>query len=224
MIIPSVAVSNWKQIEALAELSSTVFFALGLHPVWQDEHQDDVIAMLDDALSEKHSQCVAVGECGLDFAMEGADRDKQVDLLEKQLALSIKYDLPVILHCRKAHNELLQILNKFPESRGVLHAFSGSYELGMNYIKRGFFLGIGGTITYPRANKTRHAVSKFSLEHLLLETDSPDMPVNGCQGQANSPDKIVDICRELSSLKHVEPDEIACKTFLNVQNLFELNT
>ncbi|MFD2179843.1 TatD family hydrolase [Veronia pacifica] len=223
LIVPSVAVSNWERIEKLAQQSNDVLYALGLHPVWQDEHQEQDLLLLEQRLRACPSQCVAVGECGLDFALPDARREWQLTLLERQLALATELDLPVILHCRKAHNELLQMLNRFPSVRGVIHAFSGSYELGMNYVRRGLYLGIGGTITYPRANKTRQAVAKLPLESMLLETDSPDMPIYGHQGKPNSPEKLIDIACVLAELKSTTVDNIAHKSFHNVQILFSLN-
>ncbi|MEZ8141723.1 deoxyribonuclease YjjV [Enterovibrio norvegicus FF-454] len=224
LIVPSVAVSNWQTTANLANTFPTISFALGLHPVWLHEHHDDDIEKLDHALSLAPKACVAVGECGLDFAINNPQPEKQITLLRGQLALAEKHQLPVILHCRKAHNELLQILNEFPRVKGVLHAFSGSEQVGLNYVRRGFLLGIGGTITYERANKTRNAVKALPLSAMVLETDSPDMPVSGFQGEPNLPERLTLIVAALSELKGVSVEEIIHTTSQNANDCFALNT
>lgn len=223
LIVPAVAKENWDRVAALAASFSQVSYAVGLHPVWMTSHQDDDIEKLDAFLSESPKGCVAIGECGLDFAIENANPERQVWFLNEQLKLAEKYRLPVILHCRKAHNELLQILNRFPAVKGVLHAFSGSEQVGLNYIRRGFFLGIGGTITYERANKTRNAVRDLPLDFLVLETDAPDMPVFGYQGEPNLPERMSLIAQELARLKSLSVEEIVHVTSQNSTNCFTLN-
>ncbi|MBV7299002.1 TatD family hydrolase [Enterovibrio paralichthyis] len=222
LIVPAVSRQNWQRVDDLSQRFSSIYFAAGLHPVWLSEHQNEDIAKLDAWLATSPKGCVAIGECGLDFAIENPQQERQLHLLREQLALAVKYKLPVILHCRKAHNELLQVLNDFPAVRGVLHAFSGSEQMGLNYIKRGFMLGIGGTITYPRANKTRNAVSALPLAAMVLETDAPDMPVSGFQGQPNSPEKLPLIAKALSELKGVTVEEIIHSTSQNAANCFAL--
>lgn len=105
---------------------------------------------------------------------------------------------------------------------GVLHAFSGSYEQGMEWVRLGFSLGIGGTITYPRANKTRQAVAKLPLEHLLLETDAPDMPLSGYQGMVNTPSQIVNILTILCELKNQTKQTVASQLWKNSNSLFSI--
>lgn len=223
LIVPAVAKENWGRVAALAASFSQVSYAVGLHPVWMTSHQEDDIEKLDALLSESPKGCVAIGECGLDFAIENANPKRQVWFLTEQLKLAEKHRLPVILHCRKAHNELLQILNRFPDVKGVLHAFSGSEQVGFNYIRRGFLLGIGGTITYARANKTRNAVKRLPLDFLVLETDAPDMPVFGYQGEPNLPERMILIAQELARLKSLPVEEIIHVTSQNSTACFTLN-
>ncbi|AMG31127.1 TatD family deoxyribonuclease [Grimontia hollisae] len=223
LIVPAVARENWGRVATLAASFPEVFYAVGLHPVWMASHHEDDIEKLDAFLSESPKGCVAIGECGLDFAIENADPERQTWFLTEQLKLAEKYQLPVILHCRKAHNELLQILNRFSGVKGVLHAFSGSEQIGLSYIRRGFLLGIGGTITYERANKTRNAVKNFPLNALVLETDAPDMPVFGYQGEPNLPERMLLIAQTLAHLKHLPVEEIIHVTSQNSTRYFVLD-
>ena len=114
------------------------------------------------------------------------------------------------------------MLNGFPKVKGVLHGFSGSEQLGQEYIRRGFLLGIGGSITYPRANKTRKAVAALPLSSLVLETDAPDMPLLGFQGEANLPERLPLIARALAELKGISFDELVQHTTENAKDCFHL--
>lgn len=120
----------------------------------------------------------------LDFAIADADKDQQMALLTAQLQIANQYHLPVILHCRKAFPEMIRLLRQHtPVAGGVYHAFSGSYPQAKQLLDLGINIGVGGTITYPRANKTRQTIAALPLTALLLETDAPDMPIAGYQGQ-----------------------------------------
>jgi len=129
--------------------------------------------------------------------------------------------MPLVVHCRKAHNELLRELNKTSlPAGGVIHAFTGSYEMACDYVSRGFYLGVGGSITYPRAQKTRDALARISLEYLVLETDAPDMPLSGYQGQRNTPLQLPAIAQSLAGLHGVSMQTVAAITAANARKLF----
>ncbi len=168
-------------------------------------------------------KCVAIGECGLDALIE-TPMNIQQQVLDIHLQLAQATLKPLIIHCVKAHNELLQQLKKYRlPAGGVIHAFSGSYEMAAQYWAMGFYLGVGGTITYERANKTRQAVKKLPLEAILLETDAPDMPLCGRQGQRNSPENIIAIAQALADLRSESLEQIALQTTINAQQLFKVN-
>jgi TatD DNase family protein len=137
-----------------------------------------------------------------------------------QLELAQSLRLPVVLHHRQSHNELIRLIKHHKFSRrGVIHAFSGSYQIAKTYIELGFYLGIGGTITYPRGKKTRDAIADIPLEYLLLETDAPDMPLCGFQGQRNSPTQLPIIAEALATLKHIDVEQVARVTSANYNSL-----
>ncbi|WNZ57932.1 TatD family hydrolase [Microbulbifer sp. ANSA003] len=229
VIIPGVCEAQWQSLGALVSEQPGWMMAAGVHPWWvkkipQDSRWRENLMELGVRLSEsleKYS-CVAVGECGLDASI-GTDLNKQEDILKLHLEIASNHELPIILHVHRAHNELLRLLKQFKLPRGgVIHAFSGSEQMAQEYWKRGFYLGIGGTITYPRAAKTRRAVSRAPLESLLLESDAPDMPLSGQQGMRNSPENLSKIAQALADLRGVSVREIANATCRNTEKLFSL--
>ncbi|MBD1571956.1 TatD family deoxyribonuclease [Vibrio sp. S17_S38] len=233
IIIPSVGESNWLEIKTLCDQFSPLYYSLGLHPYFIKHHEDDALENLKQALSSRSKQCVAIGECGLDFMLEPLlltpDMiQKQSLLFEAQVALAAELHLPLILHSRKAHDQVLKILRLYkPQKGGVIHAFSGSYQQAMEYIKLGFYIGVGGIITYPRAKKTRETILRIPLNSVVLETDAPDMPLNGFQGEDNHPAKISLVFDALFHLRGEVREEsrevIAKQVWLNSHQLFSLD-
>jgi len=144
-------------------------------------------------------------------------------MLDAQLKLAKRYDLPVILHSRRTHDKLAAHLKRHDLPRaGVVHGFSGSLQQAERFVALGYKIGVGGTITYPRASKTRDVMAQLPLSALVLETDAPDMPLNGWQGQANRPERIVEVFQTLCSLRS-EPADVIADTFIhNCNELFNL--
>ncbi len=195
--------------------------SLGLHPMFDHGNVDEALSSLSSAVESNRSRLVAVGEFGLDKHGK-MPLEAQQYLVGEQLALANRFELPVVLHCRGYHNELLEQLDRTPPKHGgVLHAFSGSMQLGQSYIKRGLSLGIGGVISYPRAAKTRKAVAQLPLENMVIETDSPDMPLEGRQGKRNEPQYIVRVIETLAELKSKHPGEVAHILFQNSESIFK---
>lgn len=224
LTIPGVAPGQWDAARKIAQEYKNIYCAAGLHP-WWIKNSEQNFAALSQGLREyvSLSKCVAIGECGLDAAIE-TPLQLQHDVLDIHLQLAQEISVPLIIHCRKAHNELLQQLKHYRfGAGGVIHGFSGSYEMAMQYWAMGFRLGIGGTITYERANKTREAVKQLPIEAILLETDAPDMPIYGEQGKRNSPSNILIIANTLAGLRGESLGHIAAKTTRNAQQLFKIN-
>ncbi|MPS33549.1 TatD family deoxyribonuclease [Salinivibrio sp. VYel9] len=222
MVVPGVSESNWSAVLSLTERLQGVYAGLGLHPCFLDVHTDTSLDKLDQALAARPARCVAVGEAGLDFfvANQDAAQQRQQALLEGQLWLARHYDLPIILHSRKAHNQLLRTVKAYPGVRGVLHAFSGSEQQGKQFIDAGLMLGVGGTVTYSRAQKTRRAIAQLPLEHLVLETDAPDMPLAGFQGKPNTPSQVSRVADVVAALKSCDRDHLVAETSDNAERLF----
>ncbi len=142
---------------------------------------------------------------------------------EQQIQLAIAYDKPLILHVHRSHNEVYRLLKNYkPSAGGVVHGFTGSYQQAKAYWELGFFIGVGGSITYPRAKKTRHAISHMPLEALVLETDAPYMPLHGFQGEHNSPLHLFNIKNCLVELRDETPELIENCLQKNTEILFNL--
>ena len=146
---------------------------------------------------------------------------KATALFRKSALLAKKYNLSVNLHSRKSHEQLFRFLKQANLTKcGVVHGFSGSYDQAKRFVDLGYKIGVGGTITYERANKTLQAIAKLPLEALVLETDTPDMPVFGFQGQPNRPERIVHTFEALCRLRSENAEVIKETTWQNSLTLF----
>jgi TatD DNase family protein len=230
LLIPGVHPDQWKTSYELTRALAGVKFAVGVHPWWiaklDDKHLN--IKGLSPSLlrqlgrNSQRASCVAIGECGADKTI-ATNFELQLMILEQHIHCACETDLPIIIHVRQSQNETLRLLTRFKPARGgVIHGFTGSLHLARQYWALGFYLGVGGSITYARANKTREALAKMPLESLLLETDAPDMPLQGFQGAPNSPLKIINIARALADLRHETIENIARQTTENAHQLFNL--
>lgn len=221
MVVPGVANTNWQRVLQLATQHDGIYPALGLHPYFIEG--EEPLSGLAGLIDTHRKQLVAVGEIGLDGAIE-TPLSVQEPLFERQLILAKEAELPVIVHAHKSYDRVLKYLRQHAIPRvGVIHAFAGSLQQAQQFIDLGFYLGVGGTITYPRASKTRGIMAQLPLSSLLLETDSPDMPLAGLQGQANTPLNIPRVAETLATLRQQSIDEIAAATTANCRKLFDLN-
>lgn len=221
LIVPGVARDNWNSVLKLSDEFSAVYPCVGLHPYFLDKHTDSDLVVLEDMLC-KNKQIVAVGEIGLDATID--DLDRQVYLLERQIDLANRFHLPVVLHSRNTHNLLLQILKRKPVlNGGLLHGFSGSLEQAKTFWDKGIYLGAGGVISYERAKKTKFTFSQLPLSSVVLETDSPDMPLFGRQGERNSPLSIPLVYKEFCALRTESEADIYRQLWLNVVGLFGID-
>lgn len=218
IIVPAVGISNFNDIAGLTVQFPMVYGAFGLHPIFP--HSEEALLLLDKQLSERSQKIVAVGEIGLDKLVD-IPIEYQLNLLNAQLNLAKKYALPVILHSRKTHDILYKSLKDSDvPNGGIIHAFSGSYQQAMQFIDLGYMLGVGGTITYLRAHKIRETLARVPLMSLVLETDAPDMPLCGFQGQPNQPTQVAAVFDALCRLRSETPEEIQRQIYLNTQRIF----
>ncbi|WED21217.1 TatD family hydrolase [Vibrio sp. JC009] len=221
MLVPGCSMENWERVEEIASLDKNIYFALGLHPYFTDTHKPAHIHLLKQRLDGRSDKCVAIGECGLDFYHSRNDEALQKQLLTEQILLAKQFNLPLILHCRKAHQDLISILKRHqPLPGGVIHGFTGSEQQAMDFINLGFYIGVGGTITYERAAKTRRTISALPLSSLVLETDSPDMPLFGYQGMNNQPKRTAEVLKSLILLRSEGEQTVANMLFVNSKRLY----
>ncbi|WP_390902885.1 TatD family hydrolase [Vibrio qingdaonensis] len=230
IIVPGINEENWTDIAQLAQQHSDIYYALGFHPLFLSGVSSASIERLKQVFVQARglpNKCVAIGECGLDFYHLGQDCDvelvkqQQKQILREHILLANKAKLPVILHCRKAHQDMMALLRKTaPIYGGVIHGFSGSYQQAMEYIKLGIYIGVGGVISYERAKKTRDTISKLPLEYLLIETDAPDMPLSGYQGAINKPEMLKLTLSTLIMLRSESAQTVTSQLQNNSKSLF----
>jgi Mg-dependent DNase len=223
IIVPSVDASRFALVTQLAQQHDALYAALGLHPINIAVHTDAHLEELERWLQTPDPKRVAIGEIGLDLYMDDAQFSKQTRLLDTQLKLAKQYDLPVILHSRRTHDQLALHLRRHNLARcGVVHGFAGSQQQAERFIQLGYAIGVGGTITYERASKTRNTIASLPLSSLLLETDAPDMPLQGFQGQPNRPERARNVFDVLCELRSEPPEIIAEALWQNSLRVFAL--
>jgi len=221
IIIPGVKREGWRFIRQLSALMDGVHSALGLHPMFIHEHTEQHLHDLELALSV--GPLVAVGEIGLDFQNGRADQALQEKFFHHQLHMAKDAGLPVIIHSRRAHEDVLKQLRILNFNHGgVIHAFNGDLNQAKRYEQHGFKLGVGGAITFHRAVKIRAMVQALPLEQIVMETDAPDMPPATCKGPRNTPVHIFDNFKALCSIRNETPAQIAQQTTLNAKQVFKL--
>lgn len=220
IIVPAIVSKTWPTLLQICKQQPSLYPALGLHPVFINQHTESDLQQLKASLQQYTS--IAVGEIGLDYYIENPNKERQLYFFQAQLEIAAEFDLPVILHIRKAHNDVLKLLKKIKVKGGSCHAFSGSYEQGMEYIKLGFKLGFGGTLTYPNARKIHALAKDIPLEHIILETDAPDMSGHKHRGQRNSPEYLPEALMALASLKNISEEEVAKITSENASKIFAI--
>lgn len=220
IVVPGVRHATWERLIELCSPRAGLHYALGMHPLFLDEHRPRHIEALSKRIAT--SSPVAVGEIGLDFYDKDTDRERQVDLFSRQLEVAQDHSLPVILHVRKAHDEVLGLLRSGRVRGGIAHAFNGSRQQADKYIDLGFKLGFGGMLTFERSRKLRDLAGSLPLDSLVLETDAPDMTVARFRGRRNSPEYIPDVLCAMASLRQEHVEEIAAATSRNAAEVLGL--
>lgn len=219
-IVPAVRRAGWAFLAALVEEHPDLHPAYGLHPCYIAEHREEDLQALAGWLREHPA--VAVGECGLDGFEPELDLAAQQRFFRGQLEIADALGLPVIVHARRAVEQVWLILRDFPRVRGVVHSFSGSLEQAERFWQRGFYTGFGGPLTYPNARRVRALVAACPAELILLETDAPDQPPASRRGQRNEPAALPEILLEAARIRGESPEELAMRSAMNARRLFGL--
>jgi TatD DNase family protein len=217
-LVPAVSRDAWPGLRAACALDPGLLPAYGLHPMFLDRHRDEHLDELADWLARERP--AAVGECGLDYFVEGLDPDRQRHFFQAQLDLARDFDLPVVLHARRAVDEVITRLRRTGGLRGVVHSWSGSEEQARQLFDLGFHLGIGGPVTFERAQRLRRTVASMPIEFLLLETDAPDQPGAGHRGERNEPAYLPEVLAVVAGLRGETPEAVAAATTANARRLF----
>ena len=219
-VLPATHADEWPLLRAAADSRCGLHASYGLHPTFLQHHRDRDLRLLQEWIERERP--VAVGECGLDFFVEGLDADAQARFFEGQLRIARDAGLPVIVHARRAVDQVTAAIRRIGGLRGVVHSFSGSRQQAEKLWELGFMVGIGGPVTYERANRLRTLVATMPLEWLLLETDAPDQPDAAIRGQRNEPARLRVVCDTLAALRGEPAATVAAATTANARRLFAL--
>ena len=221
VVDPGCDVASSREAAALAERFDHVYAAVGIHP-------EDCAGCTDadfDAIRElcRREKVVAVGEIGLDYYWkENPPRDFQEQVFRRQIELALELDLPVIIHDREAHGDSLRIVLDYPGLRGVFHCFSGSPEMAQELLKRGWYLGFDGPITYKNAKRAPEVAAITPLDRIVIETDAPYMAPVPFRGKRNDSRLLPYVVEKLAEWKSVTPEEMTDITWQNGKRLFGL--
>lgn len=221
-----VAPDEWqRQIELKKKYPDNIGLCFGLHPYYVSDHTPDECEQALDELAQLLPRAMALGEAGLDFRPHILKESEglQIEMFENQIALAKTFKKPMVLHIVQAHEKALQIMDIWgaPEKGGLLHAFSGSYEMATRFIEHGFLISVGGAVTYEKNKKLRECIKRMPLEFLLLESDSPDQPPQGWSGP-NEPISIYHVAEEIALIRNISPLEVLERNTQNFKRLFSL--
>lgn len=219
-VLPAVDAAGWPKLRAICAAGTGLYPAYGLHPMYLASHRPEHLDALVEWIGRERP--VAVGECGLDYFVEGLDRATQTQYFEGQLAIARDAGLPVIVHARRAVDAVIAAIRRRGPLRGVVHSFGGSEEQARQLHDLGFLVGIGGPVTYERARRLRRLAATLPLEQLLLETDAPDQPDASIRGQRNEPARLVSVLDVIAQLRDQDRADLAAATTRNAHRLFGL--
>lgn len=217
---PGCDVPSSRAALALAERFAFVYAAVGIHP---EELGDDPMNALREIRSlAAHEKCRAIGEIGLDYYWDVSRKDEQKAVFAAQMSLAQELEKPVIVHDREAHADSLEIVLRYPKVRGVFHCFSGSAEMAKELLRRGWYLGFDGPVTYKNARKALEVLEITPPDRILVETDSPYMSPVPLRGKRNDSSNLVYIINKVAEVKGVTPEEMTRITEENGKRLFHI--
>ena len=202
----------------LAERFAFVYAAVGIHP--EDIDKYDIESYAEVCEMARHPKCVAIGEIGLDYYWDATHKDEQKALFRRQIELALELCKPVIVHDREAHADCLAIVTDYPALSGVFHCYSGSAEMAKELLKRGWYLGFDGPITYKNARKALEVLEICPPERILIETDSPYLSPVPMRGKRNDSRNLRYVIETVAAVKGLPPEEVERLTFENGRRLF----
>lgn len=216
-VVPAVTHTNFAAVADCCRRYPGCLPAWGLHPIYLDRHRPDDLVALRRQVEDWRP--LAIGEIGLDLFVPGLDLVEQENYFVEQLKIARDYDLPVLLHCRRANDQILKNLRRFKVKGGIAHAFNGSIQQANEFIKLGFKLGFGGAFTWQRASNLRRLAQQLPLDAIVLETDSPDIPPEWVGRGRNEPAELKRIAAVLAELRGISVDDVARLTTDNAKRV-----
>lgn len=200
-----------------------VYAAVGCHPSDAARFEDSWLDELE-AIARSNPKVVAIGECGLEYHYDIVPRDVQKDVLEKLFSLSEKLSLPIVIHDREAHGDIMSIIRSHPDATGILHSFSGSHEMAKDLVRRGWYIAFGGSVTFKNAENVRKSAAAVPLDRLLVETDAPYLAPVPYRGVRNDSHYCYHTLCVLAQIKGVEVEQMAKITKDNAMKLLKIYT
>lgn len=221
MVVPGVTAATFARTRDVCSRWPGLFPCYGLHPYFLEQHDDDAdLAVLAEWL--RQGEPVAVGECGLDFFLEGLGRARQLALFEAQIALARQFDLPLVIHARKSLDEVTACLRRGGHHRGMIHSFAGSLQQAQALVDLGFHISFCAALTFDRAQRLRRVAAALPLDAVLIETDAPDQPGAAHRGQRNEPAFLPEVLAALAGVRVESSECLAEATADNARRLFSL--
>lgn len=209
-----------KEVLELVSKYGNVYGTLGIHPEEVDNINEDSFRFIEENIN--NPKIVAIGEIGLDYYWVSDNKEKQQDIFKRQLDIATKYNKPIVVHSREAIQDTYDILKK-RNLKGSLHCFSSSLEMAKEFIKLGYKIGVGGTVTFKNSKKLQEIVKEIDIKDILLETDSPYLSPEPFRGKRNNPSNAYYVAKKISELKNIDIKEILDITSSNAIQLFDLN-
>lgn len=217
IVVPSVDKNSFAKVLEISHQYEGVYCALGIHPSEakgaKDEDFEEIIKLAAD------KKIVAIGECGLDYYWDKSFVDEQKKVFAKQIEIAIELKKPLIVHDREAHHDTFEMLKDIKEVPVIMHCFSGSWEFAKECIKKGFYIALGGVVTFKNAKKVHEIAKNIPLEHLLLETDAPYLTPEPFRGKRNEPAYVKFAAEKIAEIRGVSLEEIAQATTKNANEV-----
>ncbi len=221
VIVPSANPKDFPEIVELINKYDNVYGMLGVHPSDAKDWDDSLINQIKDLCNNK--KIVAIGEIGLDYYWDKSFNDLQMDVFIKQIKLANELNLPLDVHDREAHKDTFDILKQYNiNSKVVMHCFSGSVEFAKECVKEGYYIGIGGVVTFKNAIKMKEVAKHIPLEYIILETDAPYLTPVPYRGTENQPAYVKYVAEEIAKLKEISYEEVKNVTTSNAERIFNL--
>jgi len=209
-----------EDIISIVQNYTNAYCAIGIHPHYAPVTTAQDLEFL--LRSGKLPSVVAIGEIGLDYFYGKEHSVQQLEIFERQMSIAEQLRLPVIIHSRDATESTLQVLGKYPEVKGVVHCFSGSLETAKQLIKMGYYIGIGGSITFKNSKNLTQIVQTLGINNILLETDCPYLSPEPLRGKINKPINTKIVAQKIANLLNISIEEVINTTYINTKNLFKI--
>lgn len=218
-VLPAVGAFNFDTVKALAHDIAGAVYCLGIHPMFVDNAKEEDLLTLKEKiqLSISDPKFAGIGEIGLDGFVPGLNWEKQVQFFNAQLKLARDFDVPVVMHVRKAQDPVLKGLRVYQPRSGIAHAFNGSFQQAEHFLKLNMCLGFGGACTFTRALQLRRLASELPAHAIVLETDGPDIAPEWINKQRNAPEHLPKIAQTIAELRGISVEELSLLSENNAQ-------